>query len=121
MVVALEGNLGVGKTTLIKGIARALGIKDEVTSPGFTIISEYLNPRGLRLLHIDLYRIEQIRELEDLGFEEILNNQEPEKLAISVIEWSDRAGEFIPEESINIHIHLEKNGYRSIQITGLNL
>ena len=61
MVVGLTGKLGVGKTTLVKGIAGALGIDAEITSPSFTIVSQYLSPSGVELIHIDLYRTNYIQ------------------------------------------------------------
>ena len=74
-VLSLEGVLGSGKTTLVKGIAQALEIQEPVTSPTFTLVSQYegrREGRGLRLVHVDLYRINHARELEDLGLEELL-------------------------------------------------
>lgn len=118
-VIALEGALGSGKTTLVKGIAGALQIEEQVTSPTFTIISQY---RGLKegcpveLYHIDLYRIRQAPELEQLGLEEILDGQ-----GISVIEWSEKAEGILPEDCVHVRMLLTAEGERIIRIRGLAL
>lgn len=133
ITVALEGKLGVGKTTLVKGIARALDIKEEIISPSFTIISEYpgtLNRRTIKLFHIDLYRINHIKELAELGLEEILFNPYKSSVhedsmtsaqSVSIIEWGERAEALLPEDCIKITIHLETDGKRRIRLRGLEL
>lgn len=83
-IVALSGPLGAGKTTLTKGIARSLGVTEEITSPTFTIVSEYAG--RLVLHHVDLYRIGSVEELDLLGLEEVLYGN-----GVSVVEWSERA------------------------------
>ena len=90
-VTSINGNLGAGKTVLIKGIGKVLKIKDEITSPSFALISEY---RGiLTLYHIDLYRIDSIYEIEDLGLEEIISGK-----GVTVIEWGEKAKPLLPEK-----------------------
>ncbi len=81
-VILLNGDLGAGKTTFTKGLAEALGIKKTVSSPTFTIIKEYGGGR-LFLYHIDMYRIENCGELEELGIEDVFCND-----AVTVIEWN---------------------------------
>ncbi len=115
MVVALEGKLGAGKTTLVKGIARALDINEEITSPSYIIISEYLGTYPL--FHIDLYRINHSQELEDLGLEEIISSLDLN--GISVIEWSERAESMMPEDRIQVAIMIDADGNRIIDISGL--
>lgn len=94
-IIALEGDLGAGKTTLIKGLARGLGIKKVITSPTFVIMKiyksqinadSYADKRGLRIVHIDAYRIKNPQEILDIGVEEYLG----EKDTITVIEWADK-------------------------------
>jgi len=117
-VVALHGALGAGKTTLVKGIARALNIEETVTSPSFTLIAEYGGNREgnpLTLYHIDLYRISHSREVEDLGMDEILDGG-----GICVIEWAEKASEFLPESAIRVEILIEGEGKRRIKIRGLS-
>jgi tRNA threonylcarbamoyladenosine biosynthesis protein TsaE len=118
-VLSLEGVLGSGKTTLVKGIALSLGIEEAVTSPTFTLISRYRGRRAgrdLELVHIDLYRIAAERELEDLGLEEILAAP-----VISVIEWGEKARSFLPPETIQLRLDLQADGARRLVLTGLVL
>jgi tRNA threonylcarbamoyladenosine biosynthesis protein TsaE len=115
-VVALHGPLGAGKTTLVKGIARSLQIQDPVTSPSFTLIAEYdgfLAGLPIVLYHIDLYRIGHPQEIEDLGLEEILNGS-----GICVIEWAEKASDFLPESSIQVEIGLLDGQNRRLKIEG---
>jgi tRNA threonylcarbamoyladenosine biosynthesis protein TsaE len=116
-VVALHGPLGAGKTTLVKGIARSLNIEEAVTSPSFTLIAEYEGCREgnpVTLYHIDLYRICHPQEVEDLGMEEIVNGE-----GICVIEWAEKASEFLPESTVRVEIVIEDKGRRQIKIRGL--
>jgi len=115
-VVALHGPLGAGKTTLVKGIARSLLIEEPVTSPSFTLIAEYEGIReaaAVILYHVDLYRISHPGELEDLGIEEILNGE-----GICVIEWAEKAADFLPSSAIHVRIALQEGGSRTVEIEG---
>ena len=117
-IVALHGPLGAGKTTLVKGIARSLLIEDRVTSPSFTLIAEYEGFREgfpIILYHVDLYRIGHPQEIEDLGIEEILNGS-----GVCVIEWAEKAAEFLPESAIQVEIGLLEGENRSVDIEGLS-
>lgn len=119
-IISLEGGLGAGKTTLVKGLAAALSIEEEITSPSFIIIANYQGT--LPLVHIDLYRITGVEELEELGLEEIFDNK-----GISVIEWGDRAlslfagHEYNHDIFIRVRIEIEENGSRLIEIQGLDI
>jgi tRNA threonylcarbamoyladenosine biosynthesis protein TsaE len=86
-VIALSGDLGAGKTQLVKGLARGLGIPMRVHSPTFTLVNEYGGGR-LRLFHLDLYRLETPEQIHSAGLEEYL---QPE--GVSVIEWAERLAE----------------------------
>jgi tRNA threonylcarbamoyladenosine biosynthesis protein TsaE len=112
-VVALEGALGSGKTQLTKGIAKGLGISENITSPTYTIISEYQNS-GCVLYHIDAYRLNNDRDFEDIGGIEIINSN-----AISVIEWSNKILKSLPENTITISLEITGQPSRSIKITGV--
>ncbi len=97
-VVAFYGDLGAGKTTMIKGIARGLGIDpNDVSSPSFALIHEYGGT--LSVHHIDLYRIEQPSEIAELGLWEILDGD-----GVSLVEWADRAKELLPDRTIEVRI-----------------
>ena len=98
-LVLLIGDLGAGKTTLTKGIAQARGAipADEVTSPTFTLIHEYGEPAIV--YHIDLYRLDEAREVASLGIEELLSRD-----ALVLIEWGERFPRLWPEDHYEIHI-----------------
>ena len=98
MVVALIGDLGTGKTTLTKSIARGLGVTETVTSPTFNIIREYKSGR-IPLYHFDVYRIADPEEMYELGYEEYFYGD-----GICVVEWADIIEELLPEDAVIIHI-----------------
>ncbi|MBP7737872.1 MAG: tRNA (adenosine(37)-N6)-threonylcarbamoyltransferase complex ATPase subunit type 1 TsaE [Spirochaetes bacterium] len=108
-VFALVGDLGAGKTIIAKGIARGIGITDEITSPTFTLMEAYEGP--LPLYHFDLYRISREEELDQLFFEEYWEDD-----GISVIEWADRAPGRLPEARITLRIEYLDETSRSIII-----
>lgn len=103
-VILLHGDLGAGKTTLTKGIARALTIAEPIQSPTFTLVAEHLgrDPVGnvLRLYHLDLYRLADPDELESIGFDEYI---EPDA-GVTIIEWSERAGPHLPPAYLLVQI-----------------
>ena len=100
-VLALRGGLGTGKTCLVKGIARGLGITEAVTSPTYTIISEY--PAAVPLYHIDAYRLNGDEDFENTGAGELINGKADGK-GITVIEWSERVPRSIPPDAVTIEI-----------------
>jgi len=105
-VITLEGNLGAGKTTFTKGIARGLGVKRAVNSPTFTIIKEYMGK--MPLYHMDAYRLE---EEEDLGFDDFFQSE-----GVTIIEWASRIQAQLPEERLDIVIRLgERETVRLLQ------
>ncbi|MBN2626884.1 MAG: tRNA (adenosine(37)-N6)-threonylcarbamoyltransferase complex ATPase subunit type 1 TsaE [Spirochaetales bacterium] len=111
-IVSLEGSLGAGKTTLAKGIIEALGVEETVTSPTFTIISEYIG--RVPVYHLDLYRIEDEEELLHLGIDEILYGR-----GISLIEWIDRLPE-LPRQYIRVKlIVVQPSGDRIVTLESL--
>lgn len=99
-MLSLVGDLGVGKTAFVKGLAEGLGVDpDRVTSPTFVICSEYPTPTGGGLAHVDLYRVEHVSELEATGFVDLL-----EAGARVAIEWGDRFPEALPPDHLKIEI-----------------
>lgn len=91
-LIAIEGDLGSGKTVFVKGLALGLGIKDkDVSSPTFVFIHEYKG--RLTFYHVDLYRIDKASDIEDLGLFEFIGGE-----GITAIEWADRAGSLLPDE-----------------------
>lgn len=110
-VVALYGDLGSGKTVLTKGIAAALGIaKDDVSSPTFTIVNEYV-AGSVPLFHFDAYRIESPEELFDLGYEDYFFGE-----GICVVEWADRVESLLPEHTIRLQLVHAGDGTRRIRM-----
>lgn len=107
-VIALQGTLAAGKTTITKGIARALGITEDITSPTFTLISVYEG--RLPLYHMDVYRLEGSADFSDLGAEEMLYGS-----GICVIEWSEKIMDELPSRTIVIKLSAE-NEKRTVTI-----
>lgn len=99
-VVALYGELGTGKTRVIKGICHGLGVAEHVASPTFTIINEY-PARGLTVYHFDFYRIASLAEVRELGFTEYL-----ERDGVCLIEWADRVRDLLPPRRLDLHLAL---------------
>ncbi|WP_243300494.1 tRNA (adenosine(37)-N6)-threonylcarbamoyltransferase complex ATPase subunit type 1 TsaE [Bacillus litorisediminis] len=100
-VIALEGDLGAGKTTFTKGIAKGLEIQRVVNSPTFTIVKEYHG--RIPLYHMDVYRLEDSDE--DLGFDEYVYGE-----GVTVVEWAHLVEEYLPPERLTIHIQYEGSG-----------
>jgi tRNA threonylcarbamoyladenosine biosynthesis protein TsaE len=96
-VVLLDGELGTGKTVFAKGIARALGVTDHVVSPSFTIVREYSG--DVPMVHVDVYRIDHLQELHDLGFDDLLGDD-----AVTVVEWGDRVSAVLPADRLEVSI-----------------
>ena len=97
-IVSLIGDLGAGKTTLTKSIGIGLGVEDYITSPTFALINEYKG-RDNYVYHFDVYRLANIEELDDLGFDDYFYSK-----GINIVEWGDRIEEFLPVEKIDIKI-----------------
>jgi tRNA threonylcarbamoyladenosine biosynthesis protein TsaE len=112
-VIALKGALGAGKTCLVKGIARGLGITETITSPTYTIINEY-NGSSVMLHHIDAYRLSGDDDFEHTGAGECIGGK-----GITVIEWSERIPRSIPAGAIIIHIAITGSRDREITIEGM--
>jgi tRNA threonylcarbamoyladenosine biosynthesis protein TsaE len=109
-VVLLIGNLGAGKTTLAKGIVHGLGAAppEEVSSPTFTLIHEY---GGGRVYHIDLYRLDEPREVESLGLDDLFAGD-----ALILIEWGERFLQLLPPLRTEIHIYANPDESREITV-----
>ena len=119
VVITVRGELGAGKTHLVKGIAQALGIdKRELTSPTYALVNEYecmVGGKPFTLFHLDCYRFEKPEELIELGIEDYLY---PHRAA-TIIEWPERIEQFIPEGIIDVRISIVSETERAIAIIQL--
>lgn len=103
-----NGEMGAGKTTLIKAICDYLGVEDNVTSPSFSLVNEYQGTKDI-IYHFDFYRINDEEEAYAIGFEEYEYTGD-----LLFIEWSEKIPTLIPEESHTIDIQIEENGLRTL-------
>ena len=114
LIIALTGDLGVGKTLFSKGFAKGLGITEPVSSPTFTIVKVYEGGR-LPFYHFDVYRISDPDEMDEIGFDEFIFGD-----GASLIEWADLIDEIIPEEAVRITIEKDPEkgfDYRRITVS----
>lgn len=96
-LVLLVGDLGAGKTAFVQGLAKGLGVDEPVTSPTFTIVQQYEG--RLRLAHVDVYRLDRVQDLYDLGFDEMIDGG-----GVTVVEWGDLVAQAIPTEHLLVRI-----------------
>ena len=113
-LVLLRGDLGAGKTTLVKGIAAgfAAAAEEDVTSPTFTLVHEYRGPHA-NLYHIDLYRVDTPRQLETLGLDDLIGEN-----SILLIEWGEKFARFVRDRDIEISLDRVGENERRIHIVG---
>ena len=111
-IVCFDGPMGAGKTTLISALCNKWDVKDQVSSPTFSIINHYESEIKGSLYHFDFYRLNCLEEALDIGIEEYLESGN-----ICLIEWGDRIKSLLPENIIIIDIALEKNDFRNLKIT----
>lgn len=110
-VVALSGALGAGKTCFVQGLVRGLGVERRATSPTFVLINEY---RGrVPVLHVDLYRIDRLADIDDLGLPDVFGRD-----AVTLVEWADKLGPLLPAGAVRVHIEGVGDEPRRITITG---
>jgi tRNA threonylcarbamoyladenosine biosynthesis protein TsaE len=110
-VIAFRGGLGAGKTTMAKGVARGLGVADEVTSPTYTIVSEYEG--RLRLHHIDAYRLDGPEDFAAVGGEDLLGDPG----GLCLVEWSERISSALPDDAALLELRVEPDGSRVARLS----
>jgi len=112
-IVLLRGDLGAGKTTLVKGIAAgfAAASEDDVTSPNFTLVHEYRGPEA-NLYHIDLYRVETQRQLETLGLDDLIAEN-----SVLLIEWGEKFPRFVRERDVEIALERVGESERKVSVS----
>ncbi len=112
-VLALYGDLGSGKTTFTQFLAKALGVEKRIPSPTFVVMRKYdkMKLEGVSLHHYDLYRLDNLDEIKDLGIEDDFKDQK----TICVIEWPERAEEILPKDRINLKFKVVSENEREIE------
>ncbi|MBO5871930.1 MAG: tRNA (adenosine(37)-N6)-threonylcarbamoyltransferase complex ATPase subunit type 1 TsaE [Bacteroidaceae bacterium] len=109
-IFAFYGHMGAGKTTFIKAICEELGVTDAVSSPTFAIVNEYASTMG-SIYHFDFYRIKRSSEVLDLGFEDYAYSGN-----LCLMEWPELIEEFLPEETVEVHIEEIEGGKRRVTV-----
>lgn len=110
-ILAFYGQMGAGKTTIIKALCKALGAEDIVSSPTFTLVNEYKTTKGTTLYHIDFYRIRKLEEVFDFGLEEYFASG-----SYCFMEWPELIEEILPPETVRIKITVGDKEQRNLEI-----
>lgn len=110
-IFALYGPMGVGKTTFVKAIAASMEVEDDVSSPTFAIVNEYVAKNGESIYHFDFYRVNSIAEALDLGYEEYFYSGNK-----CFIEWPEKIGELLPLDTVNCYLSENPDGSRELRI-----
>jgi tRNA threonylcarbamoyladenosine biosynthesis protein TsaE len=110
-IFAFYGQMGAGKTTFIKAICKELGVTDVVTSPTFTLINEYRRPGHNDVYHFDFYRIKEVNEVFDFGFEEYTGGS-----SYCFMEWPEKIEPVLPPGTVKVYISVNHDGSRTIKV-----
>ena len=113
-VVALSGDLGAGKTAFVQGVATGLGSTDHVASPTFTLVRQYDGGR-LQVLHMDIYRLDRVQDVLDLGFDDLLDGS-----GVVLIEWGDVIEGILPEEHLVVRLTFPPGGDADLRELGFD-
>ncbi len=114
-VVALEGQMGAGKTTFVQQVLKAMGIVELDGSPTYSLINQYESPFYGTVYHLDLYRLNSLEEIFDIGIEELLDQK-----CICLIEWPEKMIELLPDNTIWVYLRVEEDFSRTITIKNDN-
>lgn len=112
-IIAMQGTLAAGKTTITKGIAQSLGISEDITSPTFCLISEYYGK--MPLYHMDVYRLDGTEDFINLGVDDMLYGD-----GVCIIEWSEKIMDELPKNTIILRIMQQEDGSRKIELENFN-
>ncbi|MPQ48103.1 tRNA (adenosine(37)-N6)-threonylcarbamoyltransferase complex ATPase subunit type 1 TsaE [Marinifilum sp. N1E240] len=110
-IFAMHGAMGVGKTTFVKAICEEMGVEDTINSPTFAIVNEYHTAKEDIIYHFDFYRIDDVQEAYDFGYEDYFYSN-----AMCFIEWPEKIDSILPNNTVEVHFKEEADGARSIQI-----
>lgn len=110
-IFALYGSMGVGKTTFVKAIGVCMGVEDDVSSPTFAIVNEYVTKNGESIYHFDFYRVNNISEALDFGYEEYFYSGRK-----CFIEWPEKIDELLPENIVNCYFTENPDGTRELSV-----
>ena len=110
-ILLFYGEMGSGKTTLIKELVKQMGVEDVASSPTFALVNEYHSKGGVIIYHFDFYRIEEEEEAYDMGIEEYLYSEN-----WCLIEWPEKVENLLPLESVEIHLSIKDKDTRTIEI-----
>ena len=108
-IIAFYGSMGAGKTTFITALCHALGVRDTVTSPTFTIVNEYRDREGTPVYHFDFYRINRLSEAMDIGLFEYFDSG-----CLCLMEWPEMIQELLPEETVKVQILTDDENTRRL-------
>lgn len=110
-VFAFYGEMGAGKTTFIKAICKSMGVVGAITSPTFSLVNEYITDSGISIYHFDFYRIKNIQEVYDFGYEDYFYSDN-----ICFIEWPELIESLLPDDVVEVRISIDENEQRLISI-----
>ncbi|RKE00207.1 tRNA (adenosine(37)-N6)-threonylcarbamoyltransferase complex ATPase subunit type 1 TsaE [Marinifilum flexuosum] len=110
-IFAMHGAMGVGKTTFVKAICEEMGVQDTINSPTFAIVNEYHTAKENIIYHFDFYRIDDVQEAYDFGYEDYFYSD-----AMCFIEWPEKIDSILPNDTVEVHFNEEADGSRSIRI-----
>ena len=110
-VVAFYGEMGAGKTTLIRAICDRLGVTDAVSSPTFALVNHYVGDGGRNIYHFDFYRIDRLEEAFDLGYDEYFDSD-----ALCLVEWPEKIEPLLPDDTLNVRIDVTGATSRTVTI-----
>lgn len=110
-IFAFYGEMGAGKTTFIKAVCKSMGVTETITSPTFSLVNEYETDNGMTIYHFDFYRIENIEEVYDFGYEDYFYSDK-----MCFIEWPELVETLLPEDVVEVKISVDDNEQRLISV-----